>query len=102
MGKHRIRESLIRKIVNIVVHELVAMRTNRPEAAHFLQAEIIEYRTQAEKTAEEYHWNETDKEQIAKKALSLIKERLLSKYPDVNYSEHDAVRKLADAMKNIM
>ena len=73
MGKNRIRESLIRKIVNIVVHEIVAKHTNRPEAAHFLKSEIVEYKSQAEKTAGEYNWNEEDKKHILEKTLRIKK-----------------------------
>lgn len=102
MGKNRTRESLIRELVNIVVHEILTKYTNRPESVHFLQSETIEYRTKAEKTSETYNWNADDKEHIEKKALELIKEKLAIKYPDVIYSEQEAINKLSEIIKDIM
>ena len=64
MGKNRIRESLIREIANIIVHEIVAKHTNKPESVHFLESETIEYRSNAEKTSKKYNWDIDDKEYI--------------------------------------
>lgn len=102
MGKNRTRESLVRKIVNIIVHEIIAKQTNKPESTHFLSSEIIEYRIQTEKTSEEYNWNSDDKEYVENKAVKMIKSRLASKYPDVNYLEKDAIAKLKSLIKEMM
>jgi len=101
MGKNRTRESLIRELTNIVMHKLIAKYTNRPETVHFLESEIIEYRSKAEKTLEKYNWNADDKGYIEKKALKMIKEKLATKYPDVRYSEQDAISKLRETIKDI-
>ena len=69
MGKNRDRESLIRLMVNTIVHELVLKNTNRPESKHFLNSEVIEYRSQTEKMAKEHNWNNEDKVHIREKAL---------------------------------
>ena len=102
MGKNRTRESLIRELVNIVVHEIVKKHTNRFESVHFLESETIEYRNKAEKISETYNWNADDKEHIEKKALELIKEKLAAKYSDVRYSEQEAASKLNEIIKDIM
>jgi len=102
MGKNRTKESLIRGIVNMVVHEIIAKHTNRPESVHFLESEIIEYRSRTEKTLEKYNWNPEDKEYIEKKALKMIKEKLAVKYPDIRYSEQEAIGKLRKMIKEIM
>lgn len=102
MGKNRTRESLIREVVNLVVHEILAKHTNRPESVHFLGSETIEYRSNAKKISETYNWNAGDKEYIDKKALELIKEKLATKYPDVRYLEQEAIGKLSEIIKNIM
>lgn len=102
MGKDRVKESLIREIANLVVHEIVAKHTNRPESSHFLNSEVIEYRNRAEKTAEEYNWNEEDRNNIEKKALQMIKEKLAAKYSDVKYSEQEIIKKLNDMIKNMI
>jgi len=102
MGKNRIRDSLIRKIMNIAVHEMVAKHANRPDASHFLRSEIVEYRTQAEKTAEEYNWNEEDKKHVFEKSLKMMKEKLSLKYADVIFSEQEAIKKLKEIIEETM
>ena len=57
MGKNRVRKSLIRGIVNIIVHEVLAKHTNKPESTHFLSSEVIAYRGQTRKIANEFNWN---------------------------------------------
>lgn len=101
MGKNRIRESLIREIVSIIVHEIVAKHTNRPESQHFLQSEIIEYRARVEKTSEKHNWNAEDKRYIEGKALTLIIEKLSVKYPDVTCSKEEAIHLLNTLIKEI-
>ena len=102
MGKNRIRESLIREIANIIVHEIVAKHTNRPESVPFLESETIEYRSNAEKTLKKYNWNTDDKEYIEKKALKMIKEKLAVKYSDVIYSKQEVISKLREMAKDVV
>ena len=102
MGKNRVRESLIRKIVNVVVHKIIVEHTNKPESAHFLESEIIEYRSITEKTSEEYSWDNEAKEYIKKKALNMIKEKLNTKYPDIEYSKQEAIEKLKEMLKEML
>ena len=101
MGKSRTRESLIREVVNIIVHEILTKHTNRPESVHFLESETIEYKNKAEKISETYNWNADDKEYVEKKALELIKEKLAAKYPDVKYLKQEAINKLSRIIKEI-
>ena len=100
MGKNRTRESLIREIANIIVHEIVVRHTNRSESVHFLESEIIEYRSRAEKTLEKHNWNTDDKEYIKNKALNMIKEKLSTKYSDVKYLEQEVVKRLREMIGN--
>ena len=102
MGKSRDRGSLIRKIVNIAVHEIIAKHTNKPESVHFLNSEIIEYRSQAIKKAEKYNWDEEDREYTEKKASELAKEKLNSKYKDVKHSEEELTKTLKEIIKEVM
>ncbi len=102
MGKNRTRESLIREVANIVVHEIITKHTNKPESVHFLESETIEYRHRAQKTSKTYNWNADDKEYIEKKALKLTKEKLAVKYPDVKYLEQEAISMLNEIIKNII
>ena len=102
MGKNRDRESLIRTIVNTIVHEIVLAHTNRLESKNFLNSEIIEYRSQAEKKVKEYTWNNEDISYINEKSLEKIGERLKAKYTDVSYSEDEIKNKLKDLIKEII
>ncbi|MBI2452229.1 hypothetical protein HYV50_04110 [Candidatus Pacearchaeota archaeon] len=102
MGKNRDRKSLIRVIVNLVVHEIVAKHTNKPESTYFLNSEIIEYRSQAEKTSEKHNWSMEDKGFVEKTVLKMIREKLFRKYSDVRYSEQEVIKKLKELVKEIM
>ncbi len=102
MGKNKDLDSLIRLVVNTIAHQIVIEHTNKPESKHFLNSEIIEYRSQTEKAAKKHNWNNSDKEYVEKKALKNIKEKLAVKYSDVDYSEQDIIRKLRNMIKEVM
>ncbi len=89
MGKNRDRESLIRVIVNTVVHRIVLKNTNRPESKKSLNAEVIEYRGLTEKSVSSHSWNKDDIKYIKTKSLKKIKEKLDSKYSDISYNKKD-------------
>lgn len=101
MGKNRDRESLIRLIVNTIVHKIVLKNTNKPESKHFLSSEIIEYRGQTEKIAERHHWNENDKGCIREKTLKKIKEKMENKYSDINFLMKEAERLIDTEIEEI-
>jgi len=101
MGKNRDIESLIRLLVNTVVHKIVIKNTNRSESKHFLGSEIIEYRNQTEKTAEQRNWNDKDKKDIKEGALKKIKEKLEFKYPDISFSKRESKIFLEKEIKNL-
>ncbi len=86
MGKNRDKKSLIRLLVNTVVHRIIFKNTNMPESRAFLESEIIEYSGQTEKTTKKHSWNEKDVEEIRSKALKKIKDKLDTKYSDVEYN----------------
>ena len=102
MGKNRVIESLIRLIANVVVHEIILENTNRPESAHFLNSEVIEYRSQTGAVAREFNWNDEDREYVEREALKKIKDKLSIKYSDVKYSEQKLARKLKEMIKDVM
>ena len=99
MGKNRDRESLIRIMANTIVHEIVVKHTNKPESENFLNSEIIEYRSQAENSAEKHNWNNKDREYIRKKVLKKIKEKMEKKYGDVSFLMKEAEELLRKEMK---
>ena len=102
MGKNRTKESLIREIINVVVHEILTKHTNRPESIHSVKSEVIEYRSNAEKISKIYHWNADDKKYIEEEALKGIKEKLAKKYPDVKYPKQEELERLKEIMKEII
>ncbi len=85
MGKNRDIKSVVVLLVNTVVHEIVAKHTNRPESKPFLEAEVVEYRSQTEKVAEMYNWNQADRNYIKEEAIKDVNKVLFSKYPDVSF-----------------
>ena len=89
MGKNRDRESLIRMVANLVVHEIVFKGINRVESKKFLKSEIIEYGGRTEKKIQQHSWNDKDLEYIKGKAIKKIKDKLNSKYSDIFYSEKE-------------
>ena len=89
-------------IANVVAHKIVAKHTNRPESSHFLQSEIIEYRSQTEKLAGNFYWNDEDRTHIEENALELIKKKLAVKYSDVAYSAQEAVDELKEVMNSML
>jgi len=102
MGKNSTRESLAREMTNVVVHEILTVHTNRPEAVPSVKSEAIEYRSNAEKILKKFNWNADDKSYIKNKALKMIKEKMASKYPDVKYSEQEAINRLKKIIEEIM
>lgn len=102
MGKNSDLDSLIRLIVNTITHQIVVEHTHKPESKHFLNSEIIEYRSQTEKAAKKHTWNNSDKEYAEKNALEKIKEKLAVKYSDVDHSEEEIIRKLKKVIKEVM
>lgn len=98
MGKNRVRKSVIRIIANTLVHEIVVKHTHRPESSHFLTAEIIEYKSQAEKFSGEFNWNAEDKEGIERESHRNAEEILHRKYPDISYKEYE----LKEILKRIL
>lgn len=89
MGKNRDRESLIRMLVNVIVHKIVIVNTNKPESKSFLNSEIIEYRGQTEKLAISHKWNDEDKMYVFYKVVKKAVEKLESKYSDVSFRRED-------------
>lgn len=102
MGKNRDRESLIKLIVNTIIHKIVKEHTNRPESVHFLNSEFIEYGNQSEKAAKKPNWNMGDKKYIEEDALKKIKERLSIKYPYVKYEEQEVIKELKEMIKELL
>lgn len=102
MAKNRDRESLIKLIVNTIVHEIVAEHTNRPESRNFLNSEIIEYGNRALDFAKTHGWNNEDRTYIEEESMKRIKEKLSLKYSDVKYSEQEVVKKLIKFLKEIL
>jgi hypothetical protein len=101
MGKNRDIESLIRLIVNTVVHKIVIKHTNRPESKHFLASEIAEYRGQTENIVEQYNWNDKDKEYIKEKVLKKVGERLAFKYSDIKSLPHEVKKLVEEEIKSL-
>ena len=94
MGKNKAIKILAKQIANKVIHQILAMHTNRPESIHFLKAEEDNYRVISMKKIMEFNWNEYDKKEIKLEALRMIKKMFDLKYPDVNFNKNEIEIKL--------
>ena len=95
MGKNRIIKILGNIIGNIVVHKILVKYTNRPESINHLSEEVGTYRDSAIETAQEFNWNEVDKNRIKQESLKKFKKDMEKYYPDVKFPANEP-EKLAD------
>lgn len=101
MGKNSVIKSLGRCIGNVVLHKLLAGHTNKPESRNYLRSEIMEYSSDAFEKAQEFNWNEKDKEEIKNKSIERIKS-LIKNYPDLPYNEEEAIRLIKETMNELL
>ena len=84
MGKNRIIKILGNIAGNVAVHKILVKHTNKPESVHHLAEEIGTYRDNALEIAQEFNWNEEDKDKIRQEALKNFNKRI-KKYKDVKF-----------------
>ena len=84
MGKSRIIKILGNILGNVVVHKILIKYTNKPESVHYLSEEIGTYRDNAMEIAQEFNWNEEDKNKIIGETLKNFNNRI-KKYKDVKF-----------------
>jgi hypothetical protein len=100
MGKNKIIKSLGRCIGNVAMHKLLLLHTNKPESKSYLNFEVIEYGADAFEKAQEFNWNEKDKQEILDKSRERIK-KLSHTYPDVKYSSKEMEEILKETIKDL-
>ncbi len=101
MGKNRDRESLIRVLVNKVVHQILMIKTNKPESRNHLLSEIVEYRGLTSRMYNCCNWNEDDIKYIKGKVLENVRKKMKNKYDDVKFSEKEAERLLEGLLRRV-
>ncbi|MBS3088910.1 hypothetical protein J4402_03995 [Candidatus Pacearchaeota archaeon] len=102
MGKNDVIKSLSKVIANIALHKLVFAHTNKPESKHFLESEIIEYRSVAQNKALEFNWNESDKKKIHEISLNLLKKEKDTKYPDIEFPDEEAEKIMSETINDLL
>ena len=95
MGKNSVIESLSNLIANTVVHKILISETSKPESVNHLEAEEIEYRTQAIKKSRLYHWNDADIKLVKEGIKKKIENKFKNKYTDVKVSK-EKIREMID------
>lgn len=102
MGKNKVIESLGNLIGNTIVHKVLIRKTSKPESVEHLEAEEIEYRSQAAKKIKSYNWNESDikllKEEIKKK----FENKFNSKYNDIDISKENVNELIDEEIEQIL
>lgn len=101
MGKKSAIDSLSKIIANVVIHKILLKYTNKPESVNHLNYEVREYRDKAISRAEEFNWNELDKEEIKLNTLECFKRKMAGRYPDVEFPIEEAIRLLYQTMEEI-
>ncbi len=88
-------------IGNIVVHKILVNHTNRPESLHHLRSEVNTYRDNVFGIAQEYNWNESDKNKIKEESSKEFKNRM-QRYPDVKYALKEANKLIDETINEII
>jgi len=100
MGKNSVIQSLSRCIGNVVMHKLLLAHTNKPESKPKLKHEIEEYGEDALEKAQEFNWNEYDKEEIKEKSIERV-HVLAEYYPDVKFEEKELEKFLDETLEDM-
>ncbi len=101
MGKNKTIKSIGKIIGNIVVHKLLVNKTNRPESLHHLQSEVNTYRDNVFEIAQEYNWNDSDKQKIFNESIRAFKSRI-QKYSNVRYLMKEAKALIRETIKEVI
>lgn len=102
MGKTNVIKSLSKVIANISLHKLIVVHTNKPESKHFLESEIIEYRSVAQLKSQEFNWNNVDRERISEMSLKILKNMKEKKYPDIEFSDKEAEKVIFQTVDDLL
>ena len=102
MGKNRIIKILGNIIGNIVMHKILVKYTNKPESIPHLSEEVGAYRDNAIETAQEFNWNEKDKNRINQESLKKFKKDMERYYPDVKFPVNESEKLIEETIKEII
>ena len=72
--------------------------TNNPKSVHHLTAEVGTYRDNAIEIAQEFNWNEEDKQRIKQEAIKEFGKRI-TKYSDVKFPTEESDKILDETIK---
>ncbi len=102
MGKNDIIKSLSKVIANISLHKLIIAHTNRSESKHFLESEIIEYRSVAQIKSQEFNWNDVDRKRISEMSFKILKNMKEKKYQDIKFSDREAEKAVSGTIDDLL
>jgi|SRR3989338_7102064 len=102
MGKNEIIKSLSKVIANISLHKLIVIHTKKPESIHFLESEIVEYRNVAQTKAQEFNWNDYEKEKIQTLSLKILLKLKKKKYTDIEFSIKEAEKIILETIEDLI
>ena len=102
MGKNEVIKSLSKVIANISLHKLIVIHTKKPESIHFLESEIIEYRSVALAKAQEFNWNNYEKEKMKELSLKILLNMREKKYPDIEFSVKEAETIISKTIEDLI
>ena len=100
MGKNKAIKSIGRVIGNIVVHKITFKYTNKPESRNHIFSEIGTYRDNALEIAQEFNWNEADKQRIKEESVKEFSRRI-KKYKDVKFPVEEVDELIDETLKEV-
>ena len=101
MGKNKVVRSLGKIIGNVAMHKILLNHTNKPESKNHLSHEVIEYSADAYEKTLLFNWNEKDKIEIKKIAMSRVR-NLSKNYPDVVFDEKEVIIFIEETIDEII
>ncbi len=102
MGKNRVLESWSTLIANTIVHKILVGKTSKPESAGHLEAEEIEYRSQAIRKSKVYNWNDEDIKLLKEEIENKIRNKFKHKYADVEISKEEIQKFMDEEVKQMI
>ncbi len=101
MGKNSVIHSLGKCVGNIVLHKILELHTNQPESLRHLRDEVRDYEEDTFEKAQEFTWNDGEKEEIQEKALRRFRNQIAF-YPDVSYKEEEVNALLEETIRSLL
>ena len=101
MGKKHSIKSLVNSIASVAVHKILVKYTSKPESRKHLEGEIGTYSEEVLNKSEDYSWSRQELDEIKIRAISVTRNKLSNKYPDININDRELKEFVIDTMQEL-